>query len=223
MFSAPAFRTSRGPEFRSAKRCSVHHKPDMTREIGIDSPRREEVEAFIRNVFAQRHDAHVARFAPDLFLLERPGVSEKTERIVAAAGWRCAASGPLFLETYLDDPVQKHIGGLAGQAVAREHIAEVGNLASASPGGGARMILALAGHLDSLGYEWVVFTATRELIAIFTKLGLPPLALSIADPARLGSAARDWGRYYDSQPVVVAGRIRQAVERMHNQPEPTHA
>ena len=66
---------------------------------------------------------------------------------------------------------------------------------------------------DESGYEWVVFTATQELIGIFTKLGLPLLALAKADPARLGSAADDWGSYYDAAPVVVAGRIRIALER----------
>jgi hypothetical protein len=196
---------------------------DMKQVIGLDSPRREEAEAFIRAIYARHHDAHVACFAPDLFLLERTGQDTKTRKILAAAGWRCAAKGSLFLETYLDHPVHVHVSGLAGQPVAREHIVEVGHLASSSPGGGARMILALAGHLDNLGYEWVVFTATRELIAIFTRLGLPPLALSIADPARLGPAARAWGRYYDSKPVVVAGRIRLAVDRMRKQPEPTYA
>ena len=30
--------------------------------------------------------------------------------------------------------------------------------------------------LDRLGFEWVVFTATSELIGIFRRLGLPPLA-----------------------------------------------
>ncbi len=180
--------------------------------IALDSPRRNEAEAFIRNVFAHHYDARVTGFAPDLLLLEH------TERIAAAAGWRGAASGRLFLENYLDDSVQLRIARLADHPVARERIAEVGNLASVTPGGGARMILALAKHLDSLGFEWVVFTATQELIGIFAKLGLPPLALGIADPARLGSAARAWGRYYDSRPVVVAGPVRLALERL--QPEP---
>nr|WP_265944445.1 thermostable hemolysin [Dechloromonas sp. A34] len=58
-----------------------------------------------------------------------------------------------------------------------------------------------------------VFTATGELIRIFAKLGLPLLALAPADPARLGSEAGAWGSYYETAPVVVAGRIRWAFER----------
>jgi hypothetical protein len=203
MYPQPAYRTLPGPK----------HTPSTIRVIALDSPRRAEVEGFIRNVFADHYDAHVASFAPDLMLLEHAG------RITAAAGWRSAVSEQLFLENYLDDSVQLRIALLAGYAVARERIAEVGNLASVTPGGGARMILAMAKHLDSLGFEWVVFTATQELIGIFAKLGLPPLALGIADPGRLGSAASDWGHYYDSRPVVVAGPIRLALERLQQQPE----
>lgn len=187
------------------------HVPSTTRTIALDSPRRSEAETFIRIVFMRHYDASVSCFAPDLMLLEQAG------RIAAAAGWRSAASGPLFLETYLDDPVQARIARLAGHPVERQHIAEVGNLASVTPGGGARMILTLAEHLDRIGFEWVVFTATRELIGIFAKLGLPPLALGMADPGRLGDSACDWGRYYDSRPVVVAGRIRLAFERLQGQ------
>jgi len=75
------------------------------------------------------------------------------------------------------------------------------------------VILNLARHLDRLGFEWVVFTATRELIGIFTRLGLPLLAIAPADPARLGKDAKDWGSYYDAEPIVVAGRIRFGIER----------
>lgn len=185
------------------------HVSSATQVVSLGSPRRAEVEGFIHNVFACRYSARVTSFAPDLMLLEQAG------RIAATAGWRSAASGRLFLETYLDDSVQARIAGLAGHPVARPRIAEVGNLAAVTPGGGVRMILALAEHLDRLGFEWVVFTATQELIGIFAKLGLPPLALSAADPSRLGAAAGDWGRYYDSRPVVVAGRIRLALERLH--------
>jgi hypothetical protein len=74
-------------------------------------------------------------------------------------------------------------------------------------------MLTLAAHLDRLGFEWVVFTATSELIGILRRLGLPPLALASADPDRLGEKAHQWGSYYATHPVVVAGRIRLALEK----------
>lgn len=181
-------------------------QPDLRAVLTpLDSPRRAEAEAFIRAVFAARHGARVQSFTPDLMLLEQG------RHPCAAAGWRGAAGGPLFLEAYLDQPAQTLISRLAGLEVPRHKVVEVGHLAARHPGAGSRMIHILAPHLDRLGYEWVIFTATRELIGILTRLGLPPLALAVADPARLGDAAQDWGRYYDNAPIVVAGRISQAL------------
>lgn len=172
----------------------------------VGAPRRAAAEQFIADTFRRRHGAEVRHFAPNLLLLEND------ERIFAAAGWRCAGEDRLFLETYLDEPIEAAVARLAGQPIRREAIVEVGNLAAERPGGSVDVILTLARHLDRLGYEWVAFTATRELIGIFRRLGLPPLALAPADPSRLGAEAADWGSYYDNQPIVVAGRIALALE-----------
>lgn len=176
--------------------------------VGADSPRRQEAENFIRRIFRDRHGAFVRSFAPNLLLLE------EHRRVIAAAGWRGADEEPLFLERYLDEPVESLLERLTGLRLPRERLVEVGHLASDKAGGSVQVILSLARHLAQSGYEWVVFTATGELVRIFTKLGLPLLALAKADPARLGEQARDWGNYYDTRPVVVAGRIRLALDRI---------
>jgi hypothetical protein len=187
-------------------------KPEVTpvsaSHIDDNSPRRSEAETFIRNVFARHYGAKVASFAPNLMLLEQQG------QVIAATGWRSARSEILFLERYLDTPIEQAMAQLANQSVKRERIVEVGNLAADKPGGSLHVIYALASHLDRLGHEWVVFTATQELICIFTRIGLPLLALAKADPARLGDEALAWGSYYDTKPVIVAGRIRLAIERL---------
>ncbi len=46
------------------------------------------------------------------------------------------------------------MAGLAGEAVERRQIVEVGNLASDKSGGSVQVILALAGHLAAQGYQW---------------------------------------------------------------------
>lgn len=186
---------------RHASRLALHHVP-------AGSPRRPEAEAFIREIFARRYDASVGGFAPNLVLFE------EAERVVAATGWRAAGDAPLFLERYLDTPIEDAVSQLTAQPVARERIVEVGNLAAEKAGSSVHVILTLARHFDRLGFEWVVFTATHELVAIFTRLGLPLLALASADPARLGADAAQWGSYYDMRPVVVAGRIRLGIERV---------
>lgn len=177
------------------------------------APGRRAVERFIADVFAERYAARVSNLAPNLILLQDRG-----QRIVAAAGWRPARSGPLFLERYLDASIEHAMSSLHGQRVERDSIVEVGNLAAGKSGGSVHVILALAEHLNRLGYEWVTFTATQELIGIFRRLGIPLLALAKADPCRLGDEACQWGRYYDSEPVVVAGRIRHGLERFGRLP-----
>lgn len=185
-------------------------KPDTLREthVGPGSPRRNEAEDFIRQVFRRHHGAFVRAFAPNLLLIE------EHRRVIGAAGWRGAGSEPLFLERYLDEPVEQLMQRRTGLRLSRAHLVEVGHLAADKPGVSVQIILSLARHLSQSGYEWVVFTATSQLVGIFTRLGLPLLALAKADPARLGDDARDWGSYYDSRPVVVAGRIRIALDRI---------
>lgn len=183
----------------------------VTTHVGPDSPRRAHAEAFVREVFARRYGANLSTFAPNLLLLEAG------EHITAAVGWRAAASGPLFLEHYLDRPIEVEMASRAARPVRRPRIVEVCNLAADRPGSSPRVVVALASLLDRLGYEWVVFTATQELVRIFTRLGLPLLALAPADPARLGAAAGEWGCYYDTQPIVVAGKIRLGLARAGRQ------
>lgn len=184
----------------------LSHGPSVSHVVA-GHPRRHALETFIRNTFRQAYAADVPAFAPNLMLLE------EHSRSLAAVGWRSAAEEALFLESYLDAPIEHEIGRLAGQVVPRERIVEVGNLAAARPGSSVDLILLLAAHLDLLGFEWVVFTATSELISIFRRLGLPLLALAQANPERLGDEALAWGRYYDTRPVVVAGRIRMALDK----------
>ena len=194
-------------EQRASQRAGQQMHPISAIHVEAGSPQRAEAERFVRKVFHHRYGARVSVFAPRLLMLEQAG------HPVAVAGWRGAAAEPLFLENYLDAPIETILHELTGQSLRREQIVEVGNLASEKAGGSLQVILHMARQFIDAGYEWVVFTATKELIGIFAKLGLPLLALAKADPARLGAAAADWGSYYASSPVVVAGRIRLALDR----------
>lgn len=174
----------------------------------LGSDRRAEAERFIQDIFARRYQAQVNVFAPNLMLIEQ------CQRTIAATGWRSAADEPLFLERYLDQPIEQAMSKWSHPSVTRSQIVEVGHLASQKPGGSVLVFRELAKHLSQLGFEWVVFTATQELIGIFAKLGLPLLALAPADPSRLEQDASQWGTYYDTQPIVVAGRLKFGIQRM---------
>lgn len=77
--------------------------------VGPGHPLRAEVEAFVRTIYCERFGAEVRQFAPLLVAL-----CDRHGEIVAAAGYRSAGSGPLFLERYLAAPVEALLGaGLA--------------------------------------------------------------------------------------------------------------
>lgn len=183
-----------------------------------DDAQRAEVEAFIGRVYARRFGAQVRSFAPTLVSLRDP----LDGSILAAAGYRSARQSPLFLERYLDAPVETQLAAQSGAPLARrDGIFEVGHLAADRAGEGRRLIFLLGPHLAAEGAQWVVSTLTEELRHLFVRLGIAPLALGRADPAVLGTDVAQWGSYYDHRPVVLAGHLRQALRLLaRRQPRP---
>lgn len=172
-----------------------------------DSAGREQIEQFIHRVYKKSYGASVQSYAPVLLSL-----ADESGRITAAAGYRIASTGPLFLENYLSQPIESLIRTHA--SVPRGRIVEVGHLSSEQSGAGRRLIKLIGWHLADLGLQWVSSTLTQELQHFFVRLGIAPVALGAADPARLGPDAQLWGSYYDHHPVVVAGRIDLALNRL---------
>lgn len=169
---------------------------------------RAQVEAFIARIYAERYGADLRSFAPVLVSLN------DGDEVVAAAGYRGAMHGALFLERYLDAPVEALLAAQGDARPAREGIVEVGHLAASRAGEGRRLIRLLAPHLAGLGFQWVVSTLTEELRHLFVRIGVPPLALGMADPAVLGDDAHRWGSYYEHHPVVLAGNLQQALRQL---------
>jgi AcrR family transcriptional regulator len=167
------------------------------------------VEAFISAVYRQRYGAELSQFAPLLVSLH-----DADGDCVAAAGYRAADGGPLFLERYLPGPVDALLPAPAGREPLRRAIVEVGHLAATRAGEGRRLILLLGPHLAGQGFEWVVSTLTQELRNLFVRMGVAPLALGVADPAVLGDLAAQWGSYYDHRPLVLAGRLDAALHTL---------
>ena len=175
---------------------------------GPQDTQRAQVEAFIDRIYARRFGANPRTFAPVL-------VSRSDgDAIVAAAGYRAAEPGPLFLETYLEAPVESLLSLRIRRPLERREIVEVGHLAAGRAGEGQRLIHLLARHLAELGFKWVVGTLTRELRHLFLRVGVAPLALGTASAAALGPEAARWGRYYEHQPVVLAGNLPLALRQL---------
>lgn len=170
--------------------------------IAPGHPERPALEAFIAAEFSRVHGARVQHFCRML-----AGCRDAGGRWVAALGYSLARDGRLFLEQYLDGPVETGIAQRIGTAVARTDIVEVGNLAGTSVGAARALIVFMTRHLHRQGLVWVTFTATRALLNSFARLRLVPSVLADADPARLRDAGRDWGTYYTGRPQVMFGNI----------------
>lgn len=175
---------------------------ELTRSLSGDASRHD-LEAFIHKCFHQAYGARISHFMPELF-----GLSDRNSSLCAVAGVRRAATGPLFLEHYLDEPVEQLVFAHAGRPVDREGIVEVGNLAASSLGSARLSIITVTWLLAMGGLEWVAFTGNSSLVNSFNRLGLRPVTLCPADPLRLGEDRHAWGTYYETQPSVHVGDIR---------------
>jgi len=166
---------------------------------------RPPVEEFIRRGFERAYGTRLTRLMPTLMALRRDA------EIVAACGLRAAAVEPLFLETYLDQPVEAALSRVAGMQLDRQDIIEVGNLVIGRAGYARRLIVHLTTHLHAAGPAWVVFTAVPALRNNFRRLGIPLVTLGTADGSRLPAADRaEWGDYYEQAPVVTAVSVEAA-------------
>ena len=162
----------------------------------------EAVRAFVADRFAEQHGAkpcmdygnwHVVHAAPD-----QPR---------AALAVRSAADERLFLETYLNQPVELAVSAAFGRDIARSAIVEIGCLA-ATPTAAMVRLWSEAAECLSDTHAIAVATLTLPLRKMFARVGLPFIELAMADPQSLSDEARDrWGSYYETQPTVCAGDI----------------
>jgi len=175
-------------------------------EIALISKRekpRKEIERFIQCVFRRAYGARVNQFPPHLLSMKQDG------KILAALGLRSAKDQTLFLESYLDKPIENVLAEKTARPIDRNRIIEIGSLASSHGGGARALIITLTAYLSGASYEWAVFTATPQVRNNFAKLGIDLIPLADADEARLGDAQQDWGSYYDQAPRVVACDVQQ--------------
>ncbi|RON57922.1 thermostable hemolysin [Pseudomonas frederiksbergensis] len=176
-----------------------------------DEPQRPVFEAYIQQRFRTAHGADIRHFMPELF-----GMSNATGDLCAVAGVRRANDEPLFLERYLDESIDPLISAAADRPVDRAGIVEVGNLAASDTGSARLSIIAITYLLAMGGLEWVAFTGNVGLVNSFHRLGLKPVTLCAADPARLGDERQHWGSYYESKPWVHVGNIRAGFIHLRN-------
>lgn len=185
-------------DIRNARTLAIHRSDETC-------PGRPQLESFIADVYFAVHQASLNAFMPQLFAIQ-----DDSQQPVAAIGMRPIDDRPIFLEQYLDTVVEECVSEVAGTAVARSEIAEVGNLASMSLGGGRLLIAFMVHHLAASGIRYAVCTGTNAVRAALKRMGVDFTLVQEAQPERLGEEQVHWGNYYQHNPFVLVVDIQSA-------------
>jgi len=177
------------------------------------SAERDSLQAFIADGFAQVYGAQVRHFMPHLLAVR----AADDKQWHAVLGIRTAASGPLFVEQYLDADISQVLGEHQVQC-HRSHIAEIGNLYAASRQHTLLLFIAMAEALFQQGLRHLVCCATPAVMSMLSRHGLQLKVLADGDPSRLGAEANDWGTYYQKHPQVCHLSLVEAVAIIRQQP-----
>ena len=181
--------------------------------VAEDDPGRSEVEAFVAACFAASYDASLHHFMPSLLTMSCLG------KVSAAVGIRPAMGSDLFLERYLSCAIEEAIADAALCPVDRASVVEIGNLVASRRGASHLIFVVLATALWQAGYVWMSFSATRALRNNLRHLGYATTVLAQADPGCLsGHEQKQWGSYYSTEPLVLAGNLADAMVVSRNNP-----
>ena len=124
--------------------------------------------------------------------------------VLSCAGFQLASDHPLFSERYLPQCAESVISEKMQRPVSRDQIFEVGSLASSTMGAGRELVRSTPFAGWCMGQRYMLVTITSRLRAMLDDLGMVYELLTSADIAAIPEARRrDWGRYYETQPVCV--------------------
>lgn len=179
--------------------------PVVTAISEPESADRQELEDFVRTIFRRAHKAEISHFMPKLL-----SVRDAKGNLLAVCGLRHADQEKLFLETYLDAPIEALLSQLNHTAIDRESVLEVGNLAVADPVNVRSLLASISLYLHSTHSEWAVFTGISVLRNSLIKLNMSLQLLGEANIDRIPEQERAaWGTYYNERPQVLAIRRMQ--------------
>jgi hypothetical protein len=153
--------------------------------------------------YAQQFGVRLVPHYPHFLALQTLGGD-----ILSAVGIRSAADAPLFLEQYLDQPVEDVLVQRGLGRHARGRIVELGSLASNSNRASLYLIAAMAAYMQQKGYAVATVTGTRRLRRIFSLFDFNLTTLCAARRERLNDPRQDWGSYYEDDPQVLAAPVQ---------------
>jgi hypothetical protein len=158
---------------------------------------RSVAELEIQNLYRKRYGAVLESFAPMM-------VAEVTEAgaVQFVAGLRFGHE-PMFLECYLDRPIEQILEHHLCSEVERRRIVEVCHLAGAGAGHSLTFVRKLIAMLEATEVEWAIFTATRPLRYLLRRSGLSLVELGLATIDRV-PRPETWGSYFEHDPRIMA-------------------
>lgn len=167
-----------------------------------DSADRDEIERFIIDTLHHTYGADIKRFKPYLMSLR-----DQENKLIAVCGLHSAATERLFLESFLDQPIEALLSEHAGFPVRRSDIVEIDNFSVAELGMSRHLVTAINDQLYFTSKQWAVLTATPALRDVFVDLGISPEILADTDINLLSSEDRQaWGSYFEQKPQILAIR-----------------
>ena len=164
----------------------------------------EQARRFIEARYREFFGSNVGVRYPRLLVL-----SDGAGHVAAAGGIRRAAESSLFLEQYLDKPVEQAIAALSGRPVARHGLVELGSLAAVSSRAAMYLIAAMAAFMKQQGFDYALVTSTDRLRRLFGHFDFALRCLGDARKDALADGGDGWGHYYDHAPRVLAGSVAQ--------------
>lgn len=166
----------------------------------------------VNMVFADTFGADVSP-DPDLFIRCIEPDSTGREAVQACAGISYPENGKLFLEQYLDGPVEEILSARVGEFVDRRDILQVSSIASTRTAAGMELVRALPLIFACLGRPYAAMTTTSRLAAAMQRIGIVFHPLCEADGSRLpATELARWGTYYETRPVVGYGHISEQTQ-----------
>ena len=165
-----------------------------------DSALRQELESAIRRGFDAHFGACIEGFMPALASFELRGAK-------AIIGYRPASAEPLYLESYLDEPIDILLGNITSEPVSRSDIVEVGQLVVQDRRIVGPLFRALVPYLLGQGYQWICFTGTHKIRRLLAHTGFAGLTVAYAAESAVSGSGDRWGSYYSNDPQVIVGKL----------------
>ncbi len=172
--------------------------------LALEPVHKATLQKYIQDEYQREFNAVIPHFLPYIL-----GLYRADGGLIGACGLNPAITGALYLERYLDKPVEQVASSKLNKRISRDGLVEIGNFACAESGNARTMFAALCRLLYENQLEYVVFTGTHKLRNVFHHLHLVPEELAAALPEHIGTEAQTWGSYYLSSPSVMVGDLSQ--------------